>query len=149
MRSFTDKTDNRRAVYLNLASSIESQLRSAYERQNEEGLTTRADIARKLDVHRSVITRRLTGGQNMTVESIADMVWALGQCIKVDIFDPALHLTNEVLVVPNHSNTPESTSSKPIASRQDDTPQTYTTNSTPRIRLRLSLIHISEPTRPY
>jgi len=102
VRSFTDRTDNRRAVYLNLVSSIEAQLREAYERRQEQGQETRADLARKLGVHRSVVTRRLTGGQNMTIESIADMVWALGHCIRVDIFDPQARQTNEVLVVPDH-----------------------------------------------
>ena len=33
--------------------------------------------------------RRLNGRTNMTIETIADMVWAGGGCIEVEIYDPA------------------------------------------------------------
>ncbi len=102
MRSFRRKPDNRRAVYLQLVGSIDSQLREAYARLHHEGGETQSSVAAKLGVDRSAVNRRLSGQTNMTVETLADMVWALGQCIKVDIFDPADHPSNEARIVPAH-----------------------------------------------
>jgi hypothetical protein len=39
----------------------------------------------------------------MTTETIADMVWALGQCIEVDIFDPFDRPSNAPRVVSEHA----------------------------------------------
>lgn len=89
MRSFQNKADGRRKVYLALSSSIEGQLREAFARLHEEGGLTQASVAARLGVNRSEVNRRLSGRRNMTIETVADMVWALGQCIDVNIFDPA------------------------------------------------------------
>jgi hypothetical protein len=89
VRSFRNHADGRRKVFLSLSGSIESQLRDAYAKRNAQDGLTQADIAKKLNVDRSAIHHRLTGRRNMTVETIADMVWALGHRINVDIFDPA------------------------------------------------------------
>jgi transcriptional regulator with XRE-family HTH domain len=89
MLSFLRKIDGRRATYLNLVGSIESQLRDVYACLHEAGLESQTSLARKLGVGRSVVNRRLTGQQNMTLESLADMVWALGASITVKIDDPA------------------------------------------------------------
>ena len=89
MSSFRNRSDRRREIFLSLSGSIESQLRDAFAKQSMARTATQSVLADKLGVNRSVINRRLTGQQNMTVETIADMVWALGQCIEVNIFDPA------------------------------------------------------------
>jgi transcriptional regulator with XRE-family HTH domain len=86
--SFRTKFSGRRATFLALSNDVERQLRDAYARKFEEGVTQSA-LAEKLDVNRSAIHRRLTGRTNMTLETVADMVWALGQCVKVIIYDPA------------------------------------------------------------
>lgn len=101
MRSFKRQPTNRRQVYLSLVGQIESQLRAAYVRRNQSG-ETQTDIARKLGVHRSTVNKRLTGQKNMTLDTVADMVWALGHCIQVSIFDPAETKTNQVIIVPDH-----------------------------------------------
>lgn len=90
MLSFLQKIDNRRATYLNLVSSVESQLRDAYARLHESGLENQTSLAKKLGVGRSAINRRLTGKKNMTLETVADMVWALGASISVKIEDQAV-----------------------------------------------------------
>ena len=38
----------------------------------------------------------------MTVETIADMVWALGQCINVNIFDPSEVDSNDFKIEPQN-----------------------------------------------
>jgi hypothetical protein len=71
-----------------LAGSVESQLRDAYARLHDAGLENQTTIAKKLGVGRSVIHRRLSGHSNLTLETIADMLWALDHDISVEIFDP-------------------------------------------------------------
>ncbi len=102
MRSFKRKSDNRRQVFLALSSQIESQLRDAYAKRHEQG-ETQTSVARRLGVDRSTVNKRLTGQRNMTIETIADMVWALGHCIKINIFDPSENNTNHHIIVPQHS----------------------------------------------
>ncbi|MEM7006046.1 MAG: hypothetical protein AAF498_09200 [Pseudomonadota bacterium] len=103
MRSFDRKASNRRQVFLALVGSIESQLREAYARKHELEGETQSSLAEKLGVNRSVVNRRLRGHANMTIESVADMVWALGHCIDVDIVDPTLSDTNRKQVIPTPS----------------------------------------------
>lgn len=83
------KPSLRRQIYLALVSKVEGQIRDVFAKRAEiEGLT-QAAVADKLGVHRAVINRRLNGRTNMTVETIADMAWAIGACVDVDIYDPA------------------------------------------------------------
>lgn len=92
--SFLSTADDRRAVYLNLVSWIESQLRDAYAELNEAGAENQSSIAKKLGVGRSAVNRRLTGQHNMTIETLADLVWALQKAITVNIFDPRASQTS-------------------------------------------------------
>ncbi|MFZ3008048.1 MAG: helix-turn-helix transcriptional regulator [Phenylobacterium sp.] len=89
MRSFRKLKDDRRRIYLALVGSVESKLRDLYGKRYSAGELNQAELAKKLEVSRSVISRRLNGSDNMTLKSIADLVWALGGCVEVDIFDPA------------------------------------------------------------
>src|SRR5580658_491798 len=106
MRSFRQKPSNRRAIYLHLAGSIESQLREAYAKRHDCGLDTQASIAERLGIDRSAVKRRLTGRTNMTIETLADMAWALGHCVAVTIFDPDESPTNESQVRSEHASGP-------------------------------------------
>lgn len=128
LRSFHRKPDNRRAVYLDLVGSVESQLRQAYAWLSERGLETQASLAEKLGVNRSAVHRRLTGGTNMTLRVLADMIWALGFCIKIDIFHPSERSDNEPRVVPVHP--------KPTITVRSNTPQIYMANAGISIQVR-------------
>lgn len=87
MPSFRTRISPRRGAYLSLSSQVEGQLREAYARKFEAGLATQAGIAEKLGVDRSAVHRRLTGRTNMTLETLADMAWALDQVVEVTIRD--------------------------------------------------------------
>lgn len=100
VRSFKRQPDNRRSVYLQLVGSIESQLRQAFAKRHEENGLTQAGLAEKIGVDRSAVHRRLSGRANMTAETIADMVWALGHCIRVEIFDPDAVASNRFMIIP-------------------------------------------------
>lgn len=90
-------------MYLALASTIEAQLREAYATRHEQGAVNQTSLAEKLGVNKSLIHRRLNGATNMTVQTIADLVWALGQCIEVNIFDPADHPERNDLIFDTES----------------------------------------------
>jgi DNA-binding XRE family transcriptional regulator len=77
-------------VFLSLSGQIEGQLREAYDQKFRAGQATQSSLAKKLGVNRSAIHHRLSGHTNMTIETIADMVWALDHDISVEIFDPSL-----------------------------------------------------------
>jgi plasmid maintenance system antidote protein VapI len=95
-------TDNRRKMFLSLSSQIEGQLREAYDRQFQAGLATQSSLAKKLGVDRSAVHHRLMGHTNMTIETIADMVWALDHEIIVKIFDPTeVHGLNHIIQAPS------------------------------------------------
>ncbi len=87
MPSFHTKVSARRGVYLALSAQVERQLREAYARKFQAGQVMQSSIADKLGIDRSAVHRRLTGRTNMTLETLADMVWALDQGIEVRICD--------------------------------------------------------------
>ena len=81
-------------MYLSLAGQVESQLREAYGRRHAAGQATQSGLADKLGINRSAVHHRLMGHHNMTIETIADMVWALGHDIRVRVFDPSESRSN-------------------------------------------------------
>ncbi len=85
---FLKRPSARRRVFLSLIGDIERALRAAFVRWSNENNETQSGLAKILGINRSVVHRRLTGRANLTIETMADMVWALGYCIRVDIFHP-------------------------------------------------------------
>lgn len=137
MRSFKSQPDNRRSVYLSLVGAIEAGLRDAYAVKHEAGQATQSSIARKLGVSRSTINKRLKGQNNMTLETVADMVWALGQCVRVEIFDPTQAPTNGHRIEPVHpeSVTFEWDAGATLQSNQNQTPNRVKSGSRKAIEL--------------
>jgi hypothetical protein len=72
-------------------------LREAYARRYEAGEANQVTLAEKLGIDKSAVHRRLTGRTNMTLETLADMAWALGHKVNVDIFDPVDRPTNSII----------------------------------------------------
>lgn len=97
MSFFRTRIDSRRKVYLSLTGQVESQLRDAYAKKHETDGVTQTGLAQKLGVNRSAINHRLRGRVNMTLETLADMVWALGLAIQIVIYDPRVAGTNWIL----------------------------------------------------
>jgi len=109
MRSFQRNHSNRRKMYLALAGSVESQLREAYADRYDSGLDTQVTLADKLGVGRSVVNKRLRGLMNMTIETIADMAWALGYSVVIKIFDPTTEPTNDPHIRSEHARNADTT----------------------------------------
>jgi len=91
-------------MYLKLSGMIESQLRDAYAHRHEQSGLTQADLAKKLEVDKSAIHNRLHGKSNMTLETIANMIWALGHDVRVDIFDPTIKTETNFFVPEEEEN---------------------------------------------
>jgi hypothetical protein len=115
-------TDPRRKTFLNLSAQIEGQLRDAYDIKFQAGLINQSSLAAKLGVNRSAIHHRLLGHTNMTIETIADMVWGLGCVIDVKIYDPATaHGRNFAVTAPTQ-DIPTMGAANPTASPFTDPP---------------------------
>jgi plasmid maintenance system antidote protein VapI len=82
-------------------------LRDAYDRRFRAGEETQTTLAKKLDIDRSAVHRRLMGRTNMTTETIADMVWALDCKIGVKIQDARQDKDSNYSISPDHSKPPE------------------------------------------
>ena len=94
-------------MFLGLTSSVASQLREAFADRRRNHGETQEDIAALVGVNRSVVNRRLRSGSNLTLETIADMAWALGRGVKVDIYDPAERIgCNEKLYFSERATVP-------------------------------------------
>lgn len=65
-------------------------LRALSEKKNEGKLSQQA-LAKKLDVHRSLINRQLSGEANLTLRSLADLAWAMDMEIWFELRKPAAH----------------------------------------------------------
>ena len=61
--------------------------KSLVEEQRVSGLT-QSDMARSIDVHRSVINREIRGKKDITVGRVGELAWALGREIRIDFVKP-------------------------------------------------------------
>jgi len=119
------KPDARRAMFLSLASQIEGQLRDAYARKYEAGCLNQSSVAEKLGINRSAVHHRLMGQTNMTIETIADMVWALEHDIVVRIYDPMEPLCGGYNDRPNANAPPLPPLRTPTGSRKEEDEATW------------------------
>lgn len=75
---FQKRPSARRRVYLDYIAAVENALRDAYLDHARQTGETQNDIAARLGLNKSVISRRLNGRSNLSAESICDMAWAMG-----------------------------------------------------------------------
>ena len=75
-KSFKFKTDARKKKFIRLVSDVHAELAEAIYRGEHNKSGTKAELARKLGINKSVLSRRLNGTSNMTLLAIADIAWA-------------------------------------------------------------------------
>jgi transcriptional regulator with XRE-family HTH domain len=63
-------------------------LRVLSEKKAESGISQQA-LAQRLNVHRSLINRQLSGEANLTLRSLADLAWAMDMEISFELKKPA------------------------------------------------------------
>lgn len=70
---------------------VRNELLRALSERKEEGKLSQQALAKKLDVHRSLINRQLSGEANLTLRSLADLAWAMDMEICFELKKPAAH----------------------------------------------------------
>lgn len=83
--SFRSKIDKRRQTYIRLLSEIAHALNKALEEEHAQRGLTQADIARTLGKQKSFVSRKLSGDTNMTLETLADLAYALDRPVRVSL----------------------------------------------------------------
>jgi transcriptional regulator with XRE-family HTH domain len=69
---------------------VRNELLRALTEKKKEAKFSQQALARKLEVHRSLINRQLTGETNLTLRSLADLAWAMDLEISFELKKPAI-----------------------------------------------------------
>ncbi len=83
--SFSLNVNPRRKTYIRLINDIHRALNTALSEESAKRGLTRKMIADLLGKNKSVITRKFSGNGNMTLETLADLAYALDRPIKIDM----------------------------------------------------------------
>src|SRR3989338_2406176 len=78
---------NRRAA-ARFISYVRRKLQDAFAEEKKNNGINQSDIARKLGVHRSVVSRELLGHRDISLGRLAEYAWALNREIDFDIPKP-------------------------------------------------------------
>jgi hypothetical protein len=89
--SFSLNVTPRRRAYVRLIGDIQRALNLALSEEHAKRGLTRKMIADLLGKNKSVVTRKFSGSGNMTLETLADLAYALDRPVKIEI--PARHST--------------------------------------------------------
>lgn len=89
MTSFRITISPSRRAAARFVSDVRRQLLRTLTEEKPNGVSQSA-IARLLDVHRSVISRELRGGRDITLGRVAELAWAMGRQAQIS-FPKAQH----------------------------------------------------------
>jgi transcriptional regulator with XRE-family HTH domain len=102
----------RRRTYVRLIGEIRHALNQALTEEHSMRGLTKADIARLLGKDKSFVTKKLGGESNMTLETLADLAFAMNRPVKVVMPSRARSGNNQPLdsdIKPQTSFPPPST----------------------------------------
>ncbi|MDP1837843.1 MAG: helix-turn-helix transcriptional regulator [Reyranella sp.] len=85
MTSAKISVDKRRRSYVRLVGDIHHALNQALTEEHAKRGLTKSRISKLLNVGRSAITKQLSGSNNMTLETLADLAHALDREVKVSL----------------------------------------------------------------
>jgi transcriptional regulator with XRE-family HTH domain len=108
VKSSNLRLNKRRRTFVRLLGEIQHSLLEALDEEYRSRGLTRAEIARAIGRNRSFVTRKLNGQSNMTLESLADLAFALDRPVKVSL-PSRKAATGSNRVDPSTSPTPRST----------------------------------------
>lgn len=75
----------RRRTFVRLIGEIRHALNQALTEEYEARGLTKADIARDLGKDKSFVTKKLGGTSNMTLETLADLAFAMNRPVKIQM----------------------------------------------------------------
>ena len=104
MKSVKPSSDKRRRTYIRLVGEISHALNQALGEEHEDRNLTRAQMAATLGWDRASITKLLSGTRNMTLETLADLAFALDRPVRVSLPSRTRH-TNKRMGKPDASDT--------------------------------------------
>lgn len=67
---------------------VRDELLKALSERKKDGKLSQQELATKLEVHRSLINRQLSGESNLTLRSLADLAWAMDMEISFELRKP-------------------------------------------------------------
>jgi hypothetical protein len=79
MPSFQISITPSRRVAARFVSGVRRSLLKALEEENKKRGLKQADLARAINVHRSIVNRELRGREDMTLGRVAELSWAMGR----------------------------------------------------------------------
>lgn len=123
--SFQFKLDDREEFVADAIGDVGSKLQASLRlRKAEDGLTQN-EIAEKLGVDRSRINKCLSGFNNLTIKTLAELVWAMDGKLKIDIvLNNARSEADDTIQTSKKRNTV--TDLKPIHSEPEIAPSGHT-----------------------
>lgn len=83
MKFANPKIDKRRRTYVRLMGEIQHVLNEALSAEYEKRGLTKTEIGKILGLGRSAISKKFDGRHNMTLETLADLAFALDRPVKV------------------------------------------------------------------
>ena len=89
-------------------SRVQGELLRALAERKKESRFSQQSLANKLEVHRSLINRQLSGEANLTLRSLADLAWAMDLEIALELKKPNVEAGK------NQSNATSTVASTPI-----------------------------------
>ena len=85
MTSASPRLDKRRRTYVRLVGEIHHALNQALGEEKEKRGLNMTKIAKALGIGRSAVSRKFDGRHNMTLETLADLAFALDRPVKVTL----------------------------------------------------------------
>jgi transcriptional regulator with XRE-family HTH domain len=79
------RLDDREKSYVRLIGEIEHALNQALSEEHKSRGLTKAQIASLIEKNKSFVTRKLSGSSNMTLETLADLAWAMNRPVRVSL----------------------------------------------------------------
>jgi transcriptional regulator with XRE-family HTH domain len=79
MSSFQISISQHRRAAGRFIGAVRRAIQRAFVEENKRTGLTQSEIARRLGVHRSVISRELNGRKDLTLGRVAELAWAMGR----------------------------------------------------------------------
>jgi hypothetical protein len=98
------RVSDREKSYARLVGEIQHALNQALSEEHVVRGLTKAQIAAILGKNKSFVTRKLSGSSNMTLETLADLAYALNRPVRVRL-PPRSPAGSNVLIVPPPTQT--------------------------------------------
>jgi len=85
MKSSSLHLNKRRRTYVRMLGEIQHALLEALDEEHASRGLTRAEISRIIGRDKAFVTRKLNGESNMTLQSLADLAFALDRPVKIGL----------------------------------------------------------------